>query len=186
MRCHINVPEPQALNIEWFGGQVEPPWRFRFSTEEGCLVFRAARAAAPRVAPQARPGAFTKNLWRFDTAEFFIANPEGTRYMEFNLAPNGAWWAAVFSKPRVPDPVFGVPEGISSRARCVGAGWEAELRVPLAPLAAMGIAPAACRLAAAAIVSHEDDSYTFLTTAAPCEGRPDFHHPERWTAPLLS
>ena len=85
--------QEQQLCKEWYGNSMEPPYRFSMQLTAGGLVFRAARAAAASVHPEAREGEFREELWKYDAAEFFISTPSGDQYMEFNLSPNGAWWA---------------------------------------------------------------------------------------------
>jgi len=46
---------------------------------------------------------FVEGLWRFDCGELFLLQPTTGRYLEINLAPNGAWWSCVFSGVRVRD-----------------------------------------------------------------------------------
>jgi hypothetical protein len=63
----------------------------------------------------ASPDRFTAELWKYDVAELFLANPGTGEYLEFNLTSNGAWWASKFSSIRLPcelQPDF--PENIRS------------------------------------------------------------------------
>lgn len=71
-----------------------------FATDGQYLWFLAARNREATVHPDARPGQFQPELWRYDLAEWFLASGEGTNYWEFNLAPNGAWWACAFTDVR--------------------------------------------------------------------------------------
>ncbi len=171
----------QALDQEWFGSAVEPPFEFRFWLSEEALHFAARRAAPALLHPEAREGRFQELLWKYDTAEFFVATPEGDRYMEFNLAPNGSWWSAAFTEPRVVNPaVPPVPQGVVAHGHADATGWECEARLPLAYLALMGIHPglAPCRLAAAAILNSPQQ--VFLTTSTDTSGSPDFHRILSW------
>ncbi len=177
----------QQLSHEWYGQQLVPGYEFRFSLTADALVFAARRAAPALLHPEARCGAFRENLWKYDTAEFFLATMEGDRYMEFNLAPNGAWWAAAFTGPRVVnEAVPAVPQGVCATGQATAAGWECEARLPLDWLALMGIEPgkAPCRVAAAAIL--ESPQQLFLTTATDLSGVPDFHRPLAWEEAALA
>lgn len=177
------TPSLQFISREWHGRAVEPPFAYGFSLSPQGLNFRAARAARALVCPAGRSGCFQPGLWRYDTAEFFIARPDASRYLEFNLSPNGAWWACVFSAPRVPDAAL---EGWRPQAQasgcCAGAGWECQALIPIADLRFVGIDPACCRLAACAIL--ESPSQIFLTTAESPSGEPDFHLPLHWPPAL--
>lgn len=175
------APVPQQLTHDWYGTAAAVPVEFSFTTDGRALTFRAKQAAAVSLPPYAEPGKFTPELWKYDVAEFFIAAPGG-QYMEFNLCPNGAWWACVFSAPRVAAAAE-VPQGVQTQGRVTAKGWEAEAAIPLAELAKLGITPANCRLAATAILN--SPNYLFLTTGEDVSGEPDFHRPHAWPAALL-
>lgn len=184
MQSIISTAEPvaQQLAQDWYGTTVAEPVHYSFTIEGGNLMFRAWQKAAVSLPPYAVPGQFTEKLWMYDVAEFFIAAPGG-RYMEFNLCPNGAWWACVFSAPRVADAAAAAPQGVQTTGNVTAEGWEASAAVPLAELAALGISPDSCKLAATAILNSPD--YLFLTTAEDLSGEPDFHRPHAWPAALL-
>ncbi len=176
----------QQLTHEWYGKPLLPACEFRFHLTADALVFAARRAAPALLHPESATGKFQELLWKYDTAEFFVATMEGDRYMEFNLAPNGAWWSAAFTGPRVVnETVPAVPQGVTATGRATDAGWEAEASIPLAYLALMGIEPgkAPCRLAAAAIL--ESPAQLFLTTATDTSGVPDFHRILAWEEAAL-
>lgn len=179
-RVKIGTCSPeQELAREWYGRPVEPPVRYAFTLENGNLVFTAAQDRAVSIHPTAKPGEFTEELWKYDTAEFFVANAEATRYLEFNLCPNGAWWACVFTGPRVKDDTAPPLPAVKTRG-CIRADgtWECRAELPVAYLEALGMPPANCRLAAAAIQNSPD--YLYLTTSEDQSGEPDFHRPASW------
>ncbi len=175
-------PRWQQLDREWFGSPINPPFEFCFRLTAEELIFSARRATPALPHPEAQEGRFQPFLWKYDSAEFYISTADGSRYMEFNLAPNGAWWAAAFNQPRVVDtsvPI--VPPGVIATGHADDKGWECEARVPLADLALLGISPAdaPCRVAAAAILNSPEQR--FLTTAEDTTTpRPDFHRPDSW------
>lgn len=170
----------QSIGKEWYGHSVEPPYEYSFTLTPEGLEFRAARKAPALVHPAGVCGAFQAELWRYDAAEFFITTPSGTRYMEFNLSPNGAWWAAVFCAPRQIAPGFEswIPAGVQASGHSTSEGWSCRALIPSAVLTELGIAPQDCRLAAAAILNSPNQ--IFLTTALPCDTQPDFHRPDLW------
>ncbi len=168
----------QSLDHDWFGRPVGAPFEFRFRLEADALVFEARRAAPAALHPDARSGEFLADLWHFDTTEFFIAAPSGSPYLEFNLCPNGAWWAAAFTDPRVSHIPALTLEGIAADGRADSAGWACRARLPLAQLEMLGISVNDCRIAAAAILG--SPRQVFLTTAPSDGGRPDFHKPRTW------
>lgn len=174
-----NCSPVQELRREWYGREIVPPVQFSFTLENGNLVFTARQARAVNIHPTAKPGEFTENLWKYDTAEFFVANADATRYLEFNLCPNGAWWACVFTAPRVKDESAPPLPAVQTRGSIQDDGsWECRAELPIAYLEALGMPPARCRLAAAAIQNSPD--YTYLTTSDDQSGEPDFHRPSSW------
>ena len=180
MQCVISTQAPvvQALSHEWYGKAVAAPVEFSFCVEGDFLVYRAAQKAAVSIHPEAQPGMFKEELWMYDTAEFFVADAEGKNYMEFNLCPNGAWWACAFQGPRQPLAGAGVPEGVVTTGCVRSDGWEAETKLPLAYLRSIGIDANTCRLAATCILNSPD--YQFCTTSDDQSGEPDFHRPWSW------
>ena len=180
MECllHTTTPTlPQQMSRDWYGAAVEPPVSFSFELTGETLIFRASCPAPALINPAARPGAFCPELWKYDTAEFFLASPVTGHYLEFNLCPNGAWWAQAFSAPRVAADTP-APEGVLTEAAYTPTGWSTQAAIPLTELGRLGLDPRHCLLAAAAIVHSPD--YLFLTTADNQTGEPDFHRPACW------
>lgn len=173
-----SAPVIQKLTHEWYGKPVAAPVEYSFSIADDYLVFRAAQAAPVSIHPGARPGAFTEELWRYDTAEFFVADAEGKNYLEFNLCPNGAWWACAFSGPRQPVPGVSAPTGVETTGSVTPTGWGCMARLPLAYLRSLGIEIETCRLAVTCILNSPD--YQFCTTSDDLSGEPDFHRPASW------
>ena len=171
--------EWQNIAQEWYGQAVTPPYEYQFCHTAAGLVFRARRAAAALVHPQATCGRYQAELWRYDAAEFFITTPGGERYMEFNLSPNGAWWAAVFSAPRVVDTAFEHwRPAVTATGESTENGWQCEACISAQSLQEVGINLADCKLTACAIL--QSPQQVFLTTALPCDTQPDFHRPDLW------
>ena len=90
-----------GINSDWHGVALHPPLCFTLAADPSNLWFVATRQAPATCRPGAEPGSFAEGLWEYDVAELFLANPTTGAYLEFNLAPNGAWWAAKFSAPRI-------------------------------------------------------------------------------------
>lgn len=180
MQNIISTSTPVILNLthEWYGKPVAAPVEYSFSIEGDYLVYRAAQTAPVTIHPGARPGAFTEELWKYDTAEFFVADAEGKNYLEFNLCPNGAWWACAFCGPRQPMPGAAAPGAVETTGSVTPAGWGCSARLPLAYLESLGIDIRNCRLAATCILNSPD--YLFCTTADDLSGEPDFHRPWSW------
>jgi hypothetical protein len=66
---------------------------------------------------------FFEGLWYGDCGEFFLYAPSTQRYIEVNVAPNGAWWSCVFSAPRVRDLACS-PPAISRTVDALDRGWQ--------------------------------------------------------------
>ena len=84
---------------DWFRNMTEPPASLELSAQKQslCLEVEWFCLLSP---PLAAEGAFYEGLWAAEVAELFIQVEDG-HYLEFNLAPNGAWWACEFSASRV-------------------------------------------------------------------------------------
>ena len=80
-----------GLAQDWDGARVNPAAGFALVQDAVRLWFVASHRRPAMPHPQGRPGRFRAELWRYDVAELFLADPRSGRYFEFNLAPNGAW-----------------------------------------------------------------------------------------------
>jgi len=123
-----------GMTGDWYGQPLDPPLGFTIAADSSNLWFVATRQAPALCHPGAEPGGFTEGLWEYDVAELFMADPESGAYLEFNLAPNGAWWAAKFTSPRVRSqvqPDFGA--AVTAHFSDGGDGtWFAALAIPTA------------------------------------------------------
>ena len=90
-----------GIETDWYGEKFAKPLGFSLAVDKEYLWFVATHQEAAKIHPGARPGAFQSELWKYDVAEFFLLDVKTGKYLEFNLAPNGAWWSAVFTAPRV-------------------------------------------------------------------------------------
>ncbi len=168
----------QQLGHEWYGAAMEPALEFGFAIVGDELIFRASRQAPALVHPAAREGQFQAELWRYDVAEFFLARADGSRYLEFNLSPNGAWWLEVFSGPRQLDGSASRECSVPCHADYTTSSWQAEARLPLSYLVSLGLDPRESRLVCCSILS--SPTQQFLTTSEDVSGDPDFHRVTSW------
>jgi len=90
-----------GISSDWHGAELDPPLCFAIAHDSESLWFIANRQAKVACHPGAEAGSFMEGLWEHDVAELFLAAPASGAYLEFNLAPNGAWWGAKFTAPRV-------------------------------------------------------------------------------------
>lgn len=91
-----------GLTTDWFGEKLDPPSTFTLARDDDFLWFISISPHSAPIHPCASPNQFTPELWKYDVAELFLANPMTGEYLEFNLASNGAWWASKFSSVRKP------------------------------------------------------------------------------------
>ena len=123
-----------GIDSDWHGQTLQPPVAFTLASDGRSLWFAATRQAPAAIHPGAEPGVFTPKLWKHDVSELFIADPDGKRYVEFNLAANGAWWAGTFDSPRqlsVSQPDFqGAVETYHDAPE--GGSWLSAFSIPIA------------------------------------------------------
>lgn len=171
----------QWLGQDWDGETVGPPVGFCMQLEADELTLRARREAPACLMPGSRSGEFTPLLWKYDVAEFFLRGESVKPYMEINLAPNGAWWAALFDEPRANHPGFDAAAiAVRSRGLCNDLCWEGELRLPLVTLRELGWDPEELRASACAVLRQKDGSYRYASTCMQVGEKPDFHRPWCW------
>ncbi|MES2982742.1 MAG: hypothetical protein V4727_10545 [Verrucomicrobiota bacterium] len=91
-----------GLTEDWFGKPLDKPSTFSLAMDPKSLWFIGIFPSTANIHPAASPSQFTPELWKYDVAELFLANPATGEYLEFNLTSNGAWWASKFSSVRKP------------------------------------------------------------------------------------
>ncbi|MGB0991196.1 MAG: hypothetical protein ACPG32_01855 [Akkermansiaceae bacterium] len=167
-----------GLEKDWYGKPLDEPAAFGLARDHGSLWFVATRRKPATLHPQARPGQFTPELWKYDVAEFFLSHPPSGRYLEFNLAPNGAWWTAEFTAPKqcAHEEDLPVP-GVRTFSELMPDGsWLAAASIPLDVLEARFDFGPQSKMNVTMILDSPDQRY--LSAAPPVEGEPDFHRPD--------
>lgn len=166
-----------GLEKDWYGEALDVPAAFGLAMDHRYLWFVATRRKPAILHPQARPGQFIAELWKYDVAEFFVSHPESGRYLEFNLAPNGAWWSAEFTAPRVRDQEEDIEiPGVKTFADLAPDGtWVAAACIPLDVLEARLDFGENSRMNVTMIVNSPEQK--FLTASPAPDGEPDFHQP---------
>jgi hypothetical protein len=154
---------------------------FSLAVDPQRLWFIAAGKTPARLHPRARPGIFLAELWKHDCAELFIADPLRNRYLEFNLAANGAWWSAEFTSPRqrADELDIAFPEVATFAELSPEGGWLSAMAIPLDLLQAR--------------IGWSADSFVNVTfiTQSPAQrfisanrlpgAEPDFHLPQHFS-----
>ena len=92
------------INTDWFGASC-PKVSFDLTSQNKHIIFTATLPPT-LTQPIGIAGQYTEGLWEHDVAELFINNPNTGKYIEINIAPNGAWWLMLFTAPRQRDPHF--------------------------------------------------------------------------------
>ncbi|NWK55118.1 hypothetical protein HW115_05820 [Verrucomicrobiaceae bacterium N1E253] len=168
-----------GIDRDWEGAPLDVPAAFGLATDTENFWFVASRRSPAHIHPDARPGQFTPELWKYDVAEFFLSHPASGRYLEFNLAPNGAWWSAEFTAPRVRAQEEDLPvPGVKTYADLSPDGsWLTAACIPLEILKARFDFGSETKINVTFIV--ESPQQRFLTASpAPAGIEPDFHHPD--------
>lgn len=170
-----------GISTDWHGGELDPPAAFTLAQDDTNLWLVATRQAPAKSHPDAEAGAFTSGLWKYDVAELFIADSEGTGYLEFNLAANGAWWACKFDSVRKPAPVQpDFVRAVTTHHDPIHPGsWLAALVVPIAFLKENSGFGDRSRANVAFILNSPDQTFHSASSLPGLE--PDFHQPDSFT-----
>lgn len=167
----------KSIDQDWFGKPLANPARLIFWIDERRFHFLTRASPNPGLShPGSQPSQYHAELWKYDVAEFFISDPSSGRYLEFNLAPNGAWWSCGFSAPREalsPEPKA-IPDVIT-QTKQEGTSWFAKASLPLSWLQEHYHFGPDSKINATFILA--SPRQIFLTAARPSEGEPDFHCP---------
>lgn len=169
-----------GLQKDWHGVAVEPAAGFSFVSDSERLWFLASHRRPALLHPLAKPGAFQAELWKYDVAEMFLADPVSGRYLEFNLSPNGAWWTGEFTAPRVRAEAVDVamPEVATFSEMAPDGSWLAAMAVPLDLLKARVNFGKETLINMTMIL--ESPNQRFLTAGDLGSGEVDFHQPEKF------
>jgi hypothetical protein len=162
------------------GAALQSPAAFCVVADTQYLWFIANHRRPAQLHPKARPAIFQAELWRYDVAELFLADPITGRYFEFNLAPNGAWWTCEFTAPRIrAEEVDIAMPGIATFSDMAADGsWLAAMAIPLDLLRARLDFGSNTQINIAMIL--ETPAQKFISAADLGNGEPDFHQPQRF------
>ena len=169
----------EYLVKDWYG---KPCPKVGFEvTKSTSWTFKVSVPTMATTKPMAEPNQYCEGLWKQDVAEWFIVNPKTGRYVECNLAANGAWWMMLFSEPRKRTRVPSFT-GVSTQYKLGGNSWEAELFIPESLLlACLGEAKWAHNVCF--ILGEKPKQYLSLNKLSPKV--PDFHLPNEIVIPLV-
>ena len=166
-----------VISADWFDQRASSPPSFLFWLDEDHFHFLARRdGSAGTPHPESQPGYFQAELWRYDVAEFFLRSANGSRYLEFNLSPNGGWWSCLFGDPLQPE--SGQPSpvpGVRTRALQTPESWQAQASVPRRWIEERFPLDESPALNATFIL--DSPHQTFFTAGDLGGGEPNFHQP---------
>ena len=170
-----------GLEKDLHGTTLQTAAAFSIVTDERYLWFIANHRKPAHLHPKARPGAFQSELWRYDVAELFLADPVSGRYFEFNLAPNGAWWTCEFTAPRVraDEAEIAMPEVATFSEMAADGSWLAAMAIPLDLLRARLNFGTDTRVNVTMIL--ESPYQKFISANALEAGEPNFHQPQQFS-----
>ncbi len=143
-------------------------------------TFKVSVPTIPSIKPIAKPNQYYEGLWVQDVAEWFIVNPVTGRYVEVNLAANGAWWMMLFSEPRKRIVIPSLT-GVRSQYSQVENNWEAALCIPQSLLLAC-LGEGNWTHNVCFILGDNPKQYVSFNKLS--SKTPDFHRPDEIVIPL--
>ena len=170
-----------GLSRDWSEAEIASPLMFSLACDSDRLWFVAAGKSPTKIHPLARPGGFLAELWRYDCAELFIADPHSGRYVEFNLAANGAWWSGEFVAPRqrAEEIDIAFPEVATFAELAPDGGWMSAMSLPLDLLRSRLHWGVTSRINVTFIIG--SPAQQFLSAARLPGEIPDFHQPSHFS-----
>lgn len=169
-----------GLEKDWPGNPFLPAAGFALAQDRERLWFIASHTKPASLHPAARPNKFQAELWKYDVAELFLADPKSGRYLEFNLAPNGAWWTCEFTAPRVraDESDVAMPDVHTFAELAPDGSWVVAAALPLDVLRARIDYGPETRGNITFILNSPEQR--FLTANDLGGGEPNFHLPDRF------
>lgn len=166
------------ISTDWDGHSL--PFRpfFLFWIDQRYLHFWAAvegSSGLPHL--DGKTGSYQAELWKYDVAEFFLATPDRSRYLEFNLSPVGAWWSCLFGDRLVP--LAGEPAeipGVTATGQQSDSSWEARASLPLEWIEERFPLDLGVGLNTTFILNTPNQIFVTASDLGP--GIPDFHRPK--------
>lgn len=166
-----------GLATDFGGRMLAMPPAYAVVVDTRALWFIANHRCPAFIHPQARPGLFQNELWKYDVAELFLSDDPSGRYFEFNLAPNGAWWSCEFTGARVraEEIDIAMPEVATFSDMAPDGSWVAAMAIPLDLLRArLNFGPESLMNVAMILESPEQN---FISATDLGGEVPDFHQP---------
>lgn len=161
-----------SIDSDWFGNQLSPSAKHTLGFTGKGLLFEAFRDALSLSHPASEEAKFQENLWKYDVAEIFLLEKDTGRYLEVNLAPNGAWWACWHDGVRQREKNQPSFEGVKAEGGKFAEGWKASIFLP----ESLFQNPKTLHYNVTFILNSPNQS--FHTLAKLPGDEPDFHQPD--------
>lgn len=158
-----------AINRDWSGASLA--FSFNYCLLHSCdrLYFGCKSNGHNARMPNTAKGQFVEGLWKYTVVELFLGEKNSDEYLEFNLSPDGAWWACAFRSYRERSGRDLASLEVETFSRALDNNfWECALSFPL-PRSELDLVT--CNVTA--IIGHEEQ--IFLAAKAKSEQEPDFH-----------
>jgi hypothetical protein len=171
-----------GLGRDWYGEEIAAPLMFSLAIDSQRLWLVTAGKTPSKIHPQARPGAYIAELWRYDCAELFLSDSTSGRYLEFNLAANGAWWSSEFVAPRqrADELDIAFPEVATFAELSAEGAWMSAMALPL-DLLESRIGFSIHTRVNVTFITHSPAQQFLSATKLP-GSEPDFHQPVHFSS----
>jgi hypothetical protein len=165
------APDPLPLELVPHPDSHWSPWHVTADVvcdeAKVLLTFRMAGSIDHLRVPPPAASERTDELWRTTCLDWFVANPSGAGYAEYNLSPSGHWAAYSFDDYR-----HGMRNAVLERPPLITVTKDATRLTVTADLAWQG--SDAQTFGCAAVLEHLDGRRAFHALAH-SSGAPDFH-----------
>jgi hypothetical protein len=159
---------------DWWGRQLEKPFRFAICRDSTHLAYVAHVPKAPKAASIEHYGRFVADLAEpktgGDTAELFIMLNDCS-YFEVHITAQGAWWYMDFESYRKRCPER-IPSGVEVQVARGTDSWVGAIRIPFSELP---VTPGALVRFQATLALCSGDSPVYVSSAGVPEFEADFH-----------
>jgi hypothetical protein len=157
---------------DWAGLSMPGAFRWSLAQDPERLWVSLELPVRPPSEQKHELGDFVEGLWEADVVELFLMSPSG-RYQEWNVSPDGAWWAMSFVGYRQRDSRSTRPEGVVVEVFHDEESWRAVLSVPRSALPEP--LTESTRVHVSGIIHRPDGSSSYLSSAGSPAFEPDFH-----------
>ena len=171
--AEIALSTSEEFIVGWEDSPLPHPARYSLYLSEKHLIATFSCPIAAWTERRDAAGDFVSGLWEYDVAELFIYSSETKQYQEFNIAPSGAWWSALFSGYRTQVVSTFTPPTVELHCHSSAQGWNAAIKIPFSELALPGASHKNLLVNLCLIQGQKPRHY--LSAALIETAEPDFH-----------